>query len=63
MLFWITIKEDWKQYRYLVEHIPIGERKEHFKVHGRNGHILVESNRPLFRNKGLKHRRPDFKVI
>ncbi|MBD0376922.1 MAG: hypothetical protein ICV51_14985 [Flavisolibacter sp.] len=29
----------------------------------RNGHILIESNRPLFRNKGLKKRRPDFKVV
>ena len=61
-MFWITIKEGWKQYRYL-EHIPIDERTEHFKVHGRNGYILIESNRPLFRSKGLKKRRPDFKVV
>ena len=46
--FWITIKEGWEQYRYKVEHIPIDERTEHFKVHGRNGCMLLNSNRPLF---------------
>ncbi len=31
MLFWITVKEGWKQYRYLIDHIPIDEPTEHFK--------------------------------
>ncbi|HEV7330160.1 MAG TPA: hypothetical protein VGN63_03895 [Flavisolibacter sp.] len=29
----------------------------------RNKALTIESNRPLFRNKGLKHRRYDLKVI
>jgi hypothetical protein len=47
----------------MVEHTVINERIEHFKVIGKNKSIVLESNRPLFRNRGLKHRKPDFKLI
>jgi hypothetical protein len=63
MNFWITIKVGFKNYRLFVEHTIISERSEHFKVIGRNKFIVLESNRPLFRNKGLKHRKPYFKII
>ena len=46
MRFWVMIKEGWRNYKYLVEHIPVNERTEHFKVYGRNGSVLVESNLP-----------------
>jgi hypothetical protein len=29
----------------------------------RNKTLTIESNRPLFRNKGLKHRRFDLKIL
>ncbi len=47
----------------MVEYILINERIEYFKVHGCNGNMLIESNWPLFRKKGLKKRRPDFKLM
>ena len=63
MNFWITIKYGNKNYRLMVEHTVMDARTELFKVVGRNKFIVLESNRPLFRNRGLKHRKPDFKLI
>jgi hypothetical protein len=59
MQFWITIENNWEKYRYLVKYELIDERTEHFTVIARNGSLTFSSNRPLFRNKGLKKRRPD----
>ncbi len=47
----------------MVEHTIVDARTELFKVVGRNKFIVLESNRPLFRNRGLKYRKPDFKLI
>ena len=63
MKFRINIGEGRKSIRLSVERIHLDERTERFMVAGRNGSIVVESNRPLFRNKGLKHRRADWKQI
>ena len=63
MTYPITVEHDRRIYRYLVQHKPIDERTEHFLVIGRNKTIIVESNRPLFRNRGLKHRRYDLRII
>ncbi|HEV7333253.1 MAG TPA: hypothetical protein VGN63_19615 [Flavisolibacter sp.] len=63
MRYTITVEHDRKRYRYTIEHIPIDQRREHFKLIARNKTLTIESNRPLFRNKGLKHRRYDLKVI
>lgn len=43
--------------------MPIDERTERFKVFGRNKTIILESNRPFFRNRGLKRRKPEWKVV
>jgi hypothetical protein len=48
---------------YFVEHIPVSSREEHFFVTRGGETIVISSNRPLFRNKGLKHRRGDYEVI
>lgn len=61
--FWITIQFDWRNRRYLVEHIKISKREEHFKVLARNGSITFSSNRPFFRSRGLRHRHPSITVI
>jgi hypothetical protein len=61
--FWITVRHDRRNYRYLVEYIQVSKAEERFKVIARNGSILFTSNRPLFRNKGIKRRKPDLTVI
>lgn len=39
------------------------DRIEIFQVAAPGRIFTLESNRPFFRNRGLKHRRPDFKLI
>jgi hypothetical protein len=64
MQFWIEVTVTFdKKGRFLVEHKSISNQEEHFTIKGRNGEITLFSNRPLFRNKGLKKRRPDYKLI
>jgi hypothetical protein len=63
MYYTITIKHDNKLYKYLVKHTLINHRREHFELIARNRSIIIESNRPLFRNKGLKHRRYDLTLV
>lgn len=46
-----------------MEHVPVSSREEHFWVKRAGETIVLSSNRPLFRNKGLKHRRGDYEVI
>lgn len=48
---------------YFVEHIPVPRREEHFFVSRAGETMILSSNRPLFRNKGLKHRRGDYLVL
>ena len=62
MRYTITVEHDRKKYRYTIEHVPIDQRTELFKLIARNRTLTIESNRLLFRNKGLKHRRYDLKV-
>ncbi len=63
MRFRISIKSGWKTLQFIVEHIEVSKKKEHFKVIARNKTVTLESNRPMFRNAGLKHRRPDWSVV
>jgi len=63
MQFQITIKKNRITYTFIVEHFYITERSERFKIVARNITIILESNRPLFRNKGLKHRKPASKEM
>lgn len=61
MTFQITIDYHRKHIRLAVEQLYIDERFERYKVTARNGAIVIESNRPLFRARGLKHRAPNWK--
>lgn len=61
--FWIFIKADWKTNKYQVVHEAVSEREERFTVIARNKTLVFSSNRPLFRNKGLKHLKPDYNLI
>lgn len=63
MIYWIIIKDGYKKHRLLVEYIPVNNKIERFKISGKDKYIVLESNRPLFRNRGIKHRKPDWKVF
>ncbi len=63
MTFTITIRTGYKDYTLRVERINITARSEQFRIVARNKTIVLETNRPFFRNKGLKHRKPDWKLI
>jgi hypothetical protein len=63
MSFIITVVHDRKEYSYYVEHTILDQRTEHFKLIAKNKSTLIESNRPLFRNKGLRHHRYELKII
>lgn len=62
MRYPITVVHDQKKYCYIIEHTVIDQRTEHFKLIARNKTVTIESNRPFFRNKGLKYRRNELKV-
>jgi hypothetical protein len=63
MQFWITFRTGFRDAHYLVEHVMVNKREEQFKVIARNGFVTFSSNRPLFRNKGLRRRRLDYVLI
>jgi len=61
MKFFIYPKLDYKVREIIVEHFGPrpGESVEKFLVYGKKK-IWIESNRPFFRRKNLKHRKPDY---
>lgn len=63
MMFEIKILHDRKRYRFQVEQILFSNVKEQFKIRGKTTALILESNRPLFRNKAIKHRIPNWKKI
>jgi hypothetical protein len=63
MQFWITFRTGFRDAHYLVEYVVVKKREKQFKVIARNGSVTFSSNRPLFRNKGLRRRRPDYVLI
>jgi len=63
MSFPIIIEYHKKPIRLWVEQLSIDDRMERYSVRGSNGTIVVESNRPLFRARGLKHRPPTWRQI
>lgn len=62
--FWINVTIEYgKQGRYLVEYKKVSVREEHFTIKGRNGQLVFSSNRPVLLKKGLKHWKPEYKLI
>jgi hypothetical protein len=49
--------------RLFVDRVFAGEHFEQFMVKGRNRSILLQTNRKLFRLKGLKHRKGQWKIV
>lgn len=67
MKFDIRIEYD-RLYRYYsVERTFLGATEEYFKITCKNkpkgNDFYLKSNRPLFRNKRLMHRRPDYTIV
>src|SRR5215467_14542706 len=49
--------------RLQVELISSAADIEQFRVIGKNKTVILQTNRLLFQNRGLKHRKPQWKVI
>ncbi len=58
-----SVYVDKRYYRLMAEVIYRSDQIERIRVRGRNRSIVLQNNRPLFRGRGLKHRRPNWKLI
>jgi hypothetical protein len=66
MEFVIHIQVGDKRFRMQVTQVLAGPALEHFRIAAPNNpgkQILLQSNRPLLRGRGLRHRRIDWKVV
>jgi hypothetical protein len=63
VVFYISIPHDRRALRLKVELVYADDRIEKFIVSGRNKSLALQSNRPLLRSKGLRSRKPNWKVI
>jgi len=63
MEFNIVIVNDQKEYKLNVKLIWYDSTFEHYQVKGKNKSIVLETNRRLLFNRGLKHKRPTWKLI
>ncbi|HMU59867.1 MAG TPA: hypothetical protein PKD42_16460, partial [Chitinophagaceae bacterium] len=52
-----------KWYRIRIERIYESNQVIRYKVSGRNKYLIFQNNEPFFRNRGLMHRRPNWKMI
>lgn len=57
------IRFDQKDLHLKAERIYLSEQVERIRVMGKNRSIVLQSNRPLLRLKGLKNKRLDWKLI
>ncbi|MBO9562115.1 MAG: hypothetical protein J7621_05045 [Niastella sp.] len=63
MTFPIEIRHDGQSLRLVVEQVFLDKQVERYKVLAKNGHIILESNRPMLRNRGLKSKPPIWKAV
>jgi hypothetical protein len=61
--FGIVIIRDRRPIRLQVERIFVSPLIEKFLITARNKTFTIQSNRPLLRGKGIRHRKPDYKII
>jgi hypothetical protein len=59
MIFWIAVRHEFKYYRYQVKYYRLDKDFEQFTLLARNKSLIFISNRPLLRNRGIRHRKPD----
>jgi len=63
MIFSITIQYERRNIRLKVERVTSTSEIEKFKVTASNGSFTLQTNRLLLRNKGLKYKKADWKVV
>lgn len=63
MIHIITISINYKQYKLKAELIHKDSKCERYKISGKTQLLIIENNRPFFRNRGLKHRRFTWKLV
>ena len=63
MEFRIIIDHNRQKIRLTVKRVFQDARKEQYEVIARNGILTLETNWPIFKNRGLKRRKPDWKLL
>lgn len=62
-MFLVNVQHENRKLKVYAEQILFAANKEQFKIYGKYGELVFESNRPLLRNKGLKHVQPIWKMV
>lgn len=63
MKFGIVVRHEGRNIRLQVERVNISSQLEKYEITARNKSLTIQSNRLLMRAKGMKTRRPDYKLI
>ena len=63
MEFYINVQSEKAYVRLKVEMYYQSDQIEKYRVIARNRTIVLQSNRPLIRKNGMKHRKPDWKLV
>ena len=63
MHFYITIKHQNQNIRLKVVKVLLNNEMERFLISARNGHFVIQGNRPLLQSRGLKHKKILWKVV
>lgn len=61
--FSISIKITHDRYTFQVTHLTLDQSFETFLLKRGSREIVLKSNRPLWRNKGVLKRPPDFTIV
>jgi hypothetical protein len=65
MRFQVRLRNGDREHLLRVERINVTAVSEQFVIANQNDtqQVIIQSNRPFFRNRNMKHRKPDYKVI
>ena len=57
------IRFDGRRIRLQAEQVYLSDQLEKYKITARNKSLVLQSNRPLLKAKGLKNKKPDWKLV
>ena len=57
------VQYDRRMYRLSIMKVYENDYCTRYQIRGKNKSLVIQTNEPLFRNKGLKYRRPDWKLV
>ena len=63
MIFTLTVNINQTQIHLRVEKIKEDKSFEQFRIIGRDRTVTIQSNRPMLREKGLKSKPTDWKLV